>query len=136
MSLSDYKPTAAERRAIIAGLNIIEDIADKGMGHWFQVEQHIKQERTGCGISPDRVPLICAQGMFCKWFLHGAENPNMLLRNTWSLRPAAVFAYGMAADRAAYENAKELWKVGVVNTLRDAANAHEAAFARALKQEA
>jgi hypothetical protein len=42
----------------------------------------------------------------------------------------------MGGEWAATDNSRQLWKAAVVNTLRDAANAHEASFARALKQEA
>jgi hypothetical protein len=133
MSLRDYKPTAAERRAIIDALNLIEDIANKGCGRWFQAQQHIKIEQKGGGIQSERIPLICAQGLFCKWFLYGAEHPNMLLRDTWNLRPGAIFAQGMAADWITHETGRELWKLAALNTLRDAAAAHDAAFARALE---
>lgn len=126
--LEDYKPTKAERDAIERAYATLATFtrSDWELNNWA------KQEQTGYGNRSDRVPLIFAKALLCKWFLQGCDAPNQLLRDTFYCRPAAVYMTGLGAQAATRGDAG----VGVRLTFATAADAHQAAFERSVRRAA
>jgi hypothetical protein len=91
--MEGYKPTKAERAAIERGWRLIRENIKDG----FAFERFTHEEQRGCGNAYDRVPLVAARGLLVSWFLDGWRKPDMLLRDTFACRPAAVFALGVGA---------------------------------------
>jgi hypothetical protein len=114
-----YKPTKAEREQIEHAFCFILEIA----GQDWRVERAAKDEAKGYGNRNDGIPLIGAKALCVKWFLQGANRPNQYLRDTYFLRPAAIYLTGLGATRRddiiAHEGALTL-----------AVAAHDAAFKR------
>lgn len=119
--LEFFKPTKKEREAIERGFYRLAEIN----GHSNRAERFAKEEARGYGNTRDRVPLIAARGMLCKWFLQGVAKPDALLRDNYFSRPAAVWARGFGADAVA-TNTKTLDVTGI----QLAAEAYETAFNR------
>ena len=96
MSLSAIRPTNAERQAINRAFYRIEELT----GHNPRCAKFANDEHRGYGNKNDRVPVIAARGMCCRWFLHGFYNPSTLLRDSYWLRPAAIWFEGYGANIA------------------------------------
>lgn len=115
-----FSPTRKEREAIRLGLSTISQIC----GHDYRIEQFVKDEHRGYGCRTDSVPLSAAQGLCIEWFLGGLRNPNILLRDYFFLRPAAIYFTGLGA-----EHSEELTLSQRLN-IELAAEAYQTAFRR------
>jgi len=93
MMMTDFNPTASQRRQIAAALSEVYSLAHSE----YVLYQQIKAEHHGYGNPSDSVPLIAAKGMIIKWFLYGVNNPDALLRDTYDRRPACTWAEGFGA---------------------------------------
>ena len=93
MMMTNFKPTASQRRQIAAALSEVYALALSE----YEVNQQIKAEYRGYGRPSDGCPEICAKGMIIKWFLHGVNHPDELLRDTYYQRPASVWMTGFGA---------------------------------------
>tara|TARA_R110000868_G_scaffold143614_2_gene361979 strand:- start:226 stop:612 length:387 start_codon:yes stop_codon:yes gene_type:complete len=126
--LNDYKPSKAERDAIERAY---VTLANYMRSDW-ELNNLLKQERSGYGNRNDAIPLIAAKALLCKWFLYGLDHPDQLLRDTFALRSAAVYMQGLGARKAndGYEGTQARL------TFMVAADAHEAAFDRSMKRNA
>jgi hypothetical protein len=96
MRLFDFSPTTSERHAINKGFYRIEELT----GHNSSCARYARDEHLGYGNRHDRIPLIAARGLCSKWFLEGLYSPDILLRDSYYLRPAAVWFQGYAANFA------------------------------------
>jgi hypothetical protein len=122
--LEDYKLTKAERDAIERAYATLATF----MRSDWKLNNLLKQERSGYGNRADAIPLIAAKALLCKWFLYGLDHPDQLLRDTFDLRPVAVYMQGLGARKASVGDAG----VGVRLTFIAATSAHEAAFDRSI----
>lgn len=124
-----YNTTKAERAAIDRAHAMLADFT---RSEW-ELNNLLKQERTDYGNRNDAIPLIAAKALLCKWFLYGLDHPDQLLRDTFDLRPAAVYMEGLGARLAHTDQRRRLdvWEV-----FNDAEKAHEAAFDRNVKRGA
>lgn len=120
--LENYKPTASERRAIEKGYSIVSSYARSD----YELTSQVKAEHRGYGNRNDRIPLIAAKALIVKWFTDGVQSPDQLLRDTYNMRPAAVWAMGTGAARAEQVSCTEL------QIIRAACRAHNEAFDRQL----
>ena len=75
--------------------------------------------------------MIAARGLIVKWFLDGINSPDQLLRQTYNLRPTAVYMAGLGADNA------ERGKITAEHraTIRAAVDAYDAAFNRMIQKD-
>ena len=90
----NFKPTTKEKQAIEGAWGwLMANTRDEHRSASF-----MKQEHRGYGNASDRVPLIAAKGMCLQWFLQGANKPEVLLRDCYYMRPAAIWFEGMGAD--------------------------------------
>ena len=128
MSLAHYKPTTSERRAIASAWSLIKEKCDRYLN---EVNRHLREEMTGCGYHSDHIPKLAAQGLMIKWFLQGADNPNMLARDMRGCRPASQFM-NMEGAYAHGPNQASALSITERETLQSAVNAHEACFKRHL----
>jgi hypothetical protein len=126
--LEGYTPTRTERALIDRAF---AQIAEKHARSYWELEHWAKQEQKGYGNRYDRVPAVAARALCVKWFADGVAHPDALLRDTFSLRPAAVYLQGLGA-RAAAEG-----KVDPVTArlAADAISAHENAFDRMMEKD-
>lgn len=124
MAFAYYKPTAAERRAIEAAWRIVEEKCNRYLN---EVNRHLREEIRGCGSSSDRVPTLAAKALLIKWFMEGADKPNMLARGLRGRRPAVQFMYMEGASAAMLEEERE--------ALRKITKVHEACFDRHIKKQ-
>jgi hypothetical protein len=121
-----YKPTVFERRAILAGYAVVERFADKFCSEANNLMRSTLDERRGYGHRADALPLLAARALIVKWFREGTQEPDALLRDTYNIRPAALWAQGFGA------------RVGHIKgvstadcfTLDEAVAAHHSAFIR------
>lgn len=118
----NYKLTAAERRAIESGYAVVADHARSD----YELNSQAMAEQHGYGNRSDHIPLIAAKALIVKWFTEGVQSPNQLLRDTFTMRPAALWATGTGAQRAEKVTCTEL------QVLRAACRAHIEAFNRSL----
>lgn len=124
MRLSTFSPTASERRAIEKGFYRIEELT----GHNWSCARFVREEHLGYGNKHDRIPLIAARGLCSKWFLEGLSAPGALLRNSYYLRPAAIWFQGYAANIAnTYSN-----QLPDISDIEAGAAAYKDAFDRML----
>jgi hypothetical protein len=63
----------------------------------YTFDRWAHQERTGYGMRRDRVTLHVARALCVKWFLMGVHAPDMLLRDTYAMRGAAIYMVGLGA---------------------------------------
>lgn len=122
-----YSPTRAERAAIERAHATLSQFTRSD----WELNDLTKRERTGYGMRSDSVPLIAAKALLCKWFLYGIGNPDQLLRDTFDLRPVAVYMQGLGARAAARGDVG----AGVRLIFAAAQAAHEAAFDRMLERD-
>ena len=122
--LEDYKPTKAERDAIERAY---ATLATFTRSDW-ELNNLLKQERSGYGNRADAIPLICAKALLCKWFRYGCLAPSILLADTFDMRPAAVYMQGAGA-RAARSGRVDAC---THQLFAAATSAHEAAFDRSI----
>jgi hypothetical protein len=93
---NSFKPTTKEKRAIEGAWRwLAANTRDESCSTSF-----MKQEHRGYGNANDRVPLIVAKGMCLQWFLQGVNAPEVLLRDCYRMRPAAIWFAGMGAARS------------------------------------
>ena len=87
----NYKPSTKERKEIEAGFRfVLENCRSE-----YEAVTQVKAEHRGYGNTNDRVPLIAAKALIVQWFRHGAAEPDALLRKTYHMRPAAIWAQGV-----------------------------------------
>jgi len=67
--------------------------------------------------------VIVAKGMCLSWFLKGVNKPEVLLKDCYFMRPAAIWFEGMGAERSGAAAVNMTALVGAVE-------AYNAAFAR------
>lgn len=115
---NNFKPTAAQRKAIEGAFNYLSDCQIRES----ELQHYLKQERKGYGNRNDAIPTIAAKALCVKWFLKGVKNPHVLLRDCYFMRPAAIYLQGKGADRAIGAPA-----VNMV-VLQNAVDAYEAIF--------
>jgi len=114
-----FKPTTKEHAAIARGWEwLVANTHDK-----YRSKSFLKDEKNGYGNPNDRVPEIAAKGLCLSWFLKGVQSPDILLRDWYYCRPAAIWFTGMGTERSG--NAAINMPV-----LMAAVEAYEAAFAR------
>jgi hypothetical protein len=120
--LEDLTLTKKERDAINAAFSALSlyTRSDLELNDWA------KKEQLGYGKRNDAIPLICAKALLVKWFLHGVHNPDQLLRDTFHLRPAAMYFEGLGAHCLVRHKIIESDLVKMLI----AKQAYEAAFAR------
>jgi len=112
-----YEPTRKEAEKIKEAFNLLND----KVSQWNGLIYTTKDEARG-----ERIPLIAAKGLVCKWALEGAERPDIPLRQIYSLRTRAVYSIGLGADLM------ERGKLSQddIAKLAEAREAHDAAFRR------
>jgi hypothetical protein len=126
--LEGFKATKAERAAIESGFFAFVALA----GHSYEPDNWARQEARGYGVRNQKIPLLAARGLLLKWFAHGFDNPFALLRFTYRLRPAAIYAEGFGAEI----NAKGRDPNGdSIAKIRAGAAAYEAAWARMYEKD-
>lgn len=91
-----YKPTKAEQEAIKGAYYYL---ADCQVGSRNRLDHWMTQERKGYGSRNDAIPKIGAMALCVKWFLEGVRRPDALLRDTFEMRPAAVWLQGLGARK-------------------------------------
>lgn len=117
-----YKPTAKERKAIEGAYSYLYH---HQMQNPHMLDDLMKQERKGYGNRHDAIPAIGAKALCVKWFHQGVTTQkDALLRDTYSLRPAAVWLIGHGAWRATSAPAINM------TALELGLEAHETAFKR------
>lgn len=124
--LDDVKLTKAERAAIERAYSALYTFTRSD----WELDNWTAQERKG--YANDRVPLIAAKALIVKWFMYGVCHPDELLRDTYNLRPSAVYMQGLGA-RTAYElpfDFTEAQFLATTQTLALAVDAWKAAFER------
>ena len=92
-----YKPTTAEKKAIEGAYYYL---ADCQVGSRNRLDHWMKQERSGYGNRHDAIPAIGAKALCVQWFLEGVKRPDALLRDTFEMRPAAVWLQGLGARKS------------------------------------
>ena len=92
-----YKPTKAEKLAIETAYRSLYDFVRSE----HELDEWAKKEAKGYGQRNDCVPLVAAKAFIVRWFNTGVENPNLLLRDFYDKRPAAIFAMGLGAKASA-----------------------------------
>lgn len=122
-----YNPTKAERAAIERAHGALSQFTRSD----WELNDLTKRERTGYGVRSDSIPLIAAKGLLCSWFLYGLDNPDQLLRDTFDLRPVAVYMQGLGARAASRSDAG----VGMRLLFATAQAAHDAAFDRMMNRD-
>lgn len=120
--LEDLRLTKAEREAIENGYYALRRFTRSD----YELDNWAKQERSGYGNSRDKIPLICARALLVKWFLQGVKNPDVLLREAYMLRPAAIYFEGLGAFCAKREKIMP----ETLSDLEKCRAAYEAAFQR------
>ena len=123
---NEYNPTKAEKQAIEGAYYYL---ADCQVGSRNRLDQWMKQERSGYGSRSDSIPTIGAKALCVKWFLQGVNRPDALLRDTFEMRPAAVWLQGLGARKSTSAPAINM------PCLAEAVAAHEAAFKRMIDQD-
>ena len=121
-----YKPTKAEKQAIEGAYYYL---ADCQVGSRNRLDHWMKQERSGYGNRHDAIPAIGAKALCVQWFLEGVKRPNALLRDTFEMRPAAVWLQGLGARKSTGAPAINL------PCLEAAKAAHDAAFKRMIDED-
>lgn len=117
---TDYKPTKKERYLIEGAFRYIEDCHSPS----GEIARLARDEKRGYGNRNIAIPMIAAKALCVKWFLQGVNNPDIMLRDYYHMRPAAVWVIGKGADRAT--GAPAINKPALENAVA----AHEAAFKR------
>jgi hypothetical protein len=121
-----YKPNKAEKQAIEGAYYYL---ADCQLGSRNRLDALMKQERSGYGSKLDSIPTIGAKALCVKWFLEGVNRPDALLRDTFEMRPAAVWLQGLGARKSTGAPAINM------PCLLDAVAAHESAFRRMMDKD-
>jgi hypothetical protein len=118
-----YKPTKAERRAILAGFDIVSRYSRSES----DLLAALTAEQRGYGFANDRIPKIAAEALICKWVLDGAREPDMPASRICGLRPSAIFAISVGLVSASRMTAADF------AALKTASAAHETAFERHMR---
>lgn len=119
-----FKLTRAEHRSIDRGWSwLTENTRDTHRSHRFMLD-----ETSGYGNRNDRVPQMAAKGMCLSWVRQGVIKPDVLLRDFYSMHPAAIWFQGMGAERSSEVIAN-------IALLTEAVLAYDAAFKRMIDLE-
>lgn len=124
---NNYKPTKSEKHVIEGAYR---HIAECHVSSPYVLDKWMNEERRGYGNRNDSIPKIGAMALCVKWFLYGVRTPDALLRDTFEMRPAAVWLQGLGARRSTGAPAINLI------CLQNAVEAHEAAFYRMIHNDA
>lgn len=127
MMFEGYKPTKREREAIDRAFYAVCELA----GHDHRAEMFAKDEKRGYGNRNDSIPLAAAYGMCCKWFMHGVEKPDAMLRDHYFIRPAAIWFQGTGA----YVANKGPINRDQLYMIQAGVDAHEDAFNRMMHRD-
>ena len=92
------------------------------------LEHWARQERNGYGCARDKVSQTISRALCVKWFLMGVQSPDVLLRDTYAMRGAAIYMYGLGA-RSAHQGRVRHEDLAIIT---NAVEMYDAVFAASL----